>query len=285
MRTDVISLSSFVFVFSHHPRACSVSSNDSHQQQQQLWRPTGPRAHGSPVRRASTPARGVRHERLSGSEVGVQSVYGVMALCSEPCVSGSGGESSGSEAGSSCLQFGVRSYLHHFYEECSSSMWERDPEDHGFVQSQRSALQWNSAVWKVSLALGLLILTAGIASLSVGYSATPKIESFGEGDLFFVDTHAVSFNRGLHLSAAAGIGLSCLGSALAAMGVIVWILPRTNLKERLFHGAEDGERRGEMQSKWRGSRHLGDVVTKPPGIEEEKIPVTLSTVKNVQPTP
>lgn len=54
-----------------------------------------------------------------------------------------------SQAGSSCLQFGVRSYLHHFYEECSSSMWERDPEDRGFVQSQRSALWWNSAVWKV----------------------------------------------------------------------------------------------------------------------------------------
>ena len=54
-----------------------------------------------------------------------------------------------SQAGSSCLQFGVRSYLHHFYEECSSSMWERDPEDRGFVQSQRSALWWNSAIWKV----------------------------------------------------------------------------------------------------------------------------------------
>lgn len=53
------------------------------------------------------------------------------------------------QAGSSCLQFGVRSYLHHFYEECSSSMWERDPEDQGFVQSHRSTSRWNSAVWKV----------------------------------------------------------------------------------------------------------------------------------------
>lgn len=207
----------------------------------------------------------------------------MMALCPEACVSGSGGESSGSEAGSSCLQFGVRSYLHHFYEECSSSMWERDPEDRGFVQSQRSNLWWNSAVWKVSLALGLLILTAGIASLSVGYSTPHKIESFGEGDLFFVDPRAVSFNRGLHLSTAAGIGLSCLGSALAAMGAVVWILPRANLKERLFHRPGEGGRRGEAGSKWRGFRFPGDVVTKPPGIEEGKVPVTLSKVENVQP--
>ncbi|XP_039976966.1 neurensin 1-like [Xiphias gladius] len=207
-----------------------------------------------------------------------------MALCSESCVSGSGGESSGSQGGSSFLQFGVRSYLHHFYEECSSSMWERDPEDQGFVQSQRSALWWNSAIWKVSLALGLLILTAGIASLSVGYSTPHKIESFGEGDLFFVDAQAVSFNRGLHLSAAGGIGLSCLGSAMVVMGVVVWILPRANLKGRLFHRPGERQQRAEMWSKRRGCRDPGDVVTKPPGIEEGKIPVTLSKVENVQPT-
>uniref|UniRef100_A0A665UEP8 Neurensin 1-like n=1 Tax=Echeneis naucrates TaxID=173247 RepID=A0A665UEP8_ECHNA len=203
-----------------------------------------------------------------------------MVLCSEACASSS---IFLHQAGSSCLQFGVRSYLHHFYEECSSSMWERDPEDQGFVQSQRSALWWNSAVWKVFLALGLLILTAGIASLSVGYSTPQKIESFGEGDLFFVDTQAVSYNRGLHMSAAAGIGLSCMGSALAVMGFVMWILPRANLKERLFRSAGEWEQGAELPSKgWRGFRDLGDVVTKSPGIEEGKVPVTLAKVENAQ---
>uniref|UniRef100_A0A3Q3XGL4 Uncharacterized protein n=1 Tax=Mola mola TaxID=94237 RepID=A0A3Q3XGL4_MOLML len=163
--------------------------------------------------------------------------------------------------------FGVRSYLHHFYEECSSSMWERDLEDQGFVQSQRSTMWWNSAVWKVSLAVGILILTAGIASLSVGYSTPHKIESFGEEDLFFVDTQAISFNRGLHISTAAGIGLSFLGSALTAIGVVVWILPRTNSKERLFHRVGEAERRGES---WRVQ---GDVVTKPPGSQGGWMPI------------
>lgn len=138
---------------------------------------------------------------------------------------------------------------------------------------------------QVSLALGLLILTAGIASLSVSYSTPHKIEAFGEGDLFFVDAQAASFNRGLHFSVTAGIGLSCLGSALAAMGVVVWILPRANLKERLFHRPVEGEQRGESRSKWKGFMDQGDVVTNPPGIEEGKIPVTLSKVENVQPTP
>ncbi|XP_029976904.1 neurensin-1-like [Salarias fasciatus] len=202
-----------------------------------------------------------------------------MALCSEACVSGSGGESSGSEPGSSCLQFGVRSYLHHFYEECSSSMWDRDPEGRGFVQSQRSAQWWNSVVWKVSLALGLLILTAGVATLSVGYSTPRRIESFGDGELFFVDARAISFNRGLHASAAAGISLSCLGSALTAMAAVVWILPRSKLRERLFDRPGEGERR----SKGSGFRDAGDVVTKPPGRQEGRVPFTLAKVKNVQP--
>uniref|UniRef100_A0A3B4AIB4 Neurensin 1-like n=1 Tax=Periophthalmus magnuspinnatus TaxID=409849 RepID=A0A3B4AIB4_9GOBI len=136
---------------------------------------------------------------------------------------------------------------------------------------------------QVSVALGLLILTAGVASLSVGYSTPHKIESFGEGDLFFVDTQAINFNRGLHQSRAAGIGLSCLGVALAAMGLAVWVLPRADWKTRLFHRAESGEGRGEWAPKWMGFSDGGDVVTKPPVLDEKKVPVTLSKVENVQP--
>ncbi|XP_075867508.1 neurensin 1-like [Nelusetta ayraudi] len=203
-----------------------------------------------------------------------------MALCSEACVpaSAAGGESSGSEAGSSCLQFGVRSYLHHFYEECSSSMWE---ENQGCNPSQRSSACWKSAAWKVSLAVCVLTLTAGVAALSVGFSTPRKIESFGEGDLFFVDAQAASFNRGLRVSSAAGIVLSCLGSALALVGVVVWILQRTTLKGRLFHRVGGGERRGDLGETWLAQ---GGVVTKAPVAEEGNIPVTLSKVENVQPS-
>ncbi|CAJ1084166.1 neurensin 1-like [Xyrichtys novacula] len=187
-----------------------------------------------------------------------------MALCSEACVPSLGEESYGNEAGSSCTQFGVRSYLHHFYEECSSTVWESDTDAQGFVQSQRQTLWSNSAIWKVSLALGLLLLTAGITSLSAGYATPHKIESFGEGDLFFVDTRAVSFNRGLHISTAAGIWLTCFGSALAAMGVVVWILPKTDLKERIFPRQKPVGQTGESGSNWRKFKVPRDAVTKPP---------------------
>ncbi|XP_056153940.1 neurensin 1-like [Lampris incognitus] len=203
-----------------------------------------------------------------------------MALCSEACVSG--GESSGSETGSSCLQFGVRSYLHHFYEECSSSMWERGHEDQGFVQAQRSPRRWSSGLWKVSLALGLLILTAGIASMSVSYSTPRRIESFGEGDLLFVDAQAVSFNQGLHVSGTAGIGLSCLGSGLAMVGAVLWLLPKVRLLQR----EEVRDKREEWGREGGGGRGPDrSIITRAPGTVDGKLPVTLSKVESVQPAP
>ncbi|KAK5911638.1 hypothetical protein CgunFtcFv8_005794 [Champsocephalus gunnari] len=201
-----------------------------------------------------------------------------MALCSDA----SGGESSGSEASSRCLQFGVRSYLHHFYEDCSSSTWDRNPEDEGVLQSQRKNLKWSAAVWKVSMAFSSLLLTAGITSLSVGYSTPVKMASFGEGDLFFVDKQAVSFNKSLSRSSTAGMWLCCLGSALLVMGVFVWILQRkANLKEKLF--SRQGEGSGDSGSKWRGFRDV-DAVSHPTAVEKGEIPVTLSKVEKVQST-
>lgn len=40
--------------------------------------------------------------------------------------------------------FGVRSYLHYFYEECTASVW--DKED---IQNQRSYQWWSSGLCKV----------------------------------------------------------------------------------------------------------------------------------------
>lgn len=134
----------------------------------------------------------------------------------------------------------------------------------------------------MSLVLGLLILTAGIATLSVSYSTAFKIESFGEGDLFFVDAQAVSFNSGVRSSGAAGIALSCLGSGLTAIGVALWILQLPKVKERLFHRAEEA---GKSGGPGPALRVAGDVVTKSPGVDKGKIAITPSEVETVQPGP
>ncbi|CAL8297838.1 unnamed protein product [Lota lota] len=209
-----------------------------------------------------------------------------MASCPEP--RGSRGDSSGREDGSICLRFGVRSYLHHFYEECSSSTRERDPEDQGFIQDQKSARAWTAATWKVTLALGLLLLGAGAAGLSVGFSSARRIESFGEGELIFVDADAIRHNEELHVGAAVGTVLTCLGAALALMGACLWLLPRVKPPARSKLGEEEAGRRrgGEWGVKGEGGGGgPRSAVTRAPGLEEGKVPVTLSKVENFQPAP
>lgn len=42
-------------------------------------------------------------------------------------------------------RYGVRSYLHQFYEDCTASIWEYEDD----FQIQRSPSRWNSTFWKV----------------------------------------------------------------------------------------------------------------------------------------
>uniref|UniRef100_A0A8C3RPQ5 Neurensin 1 n=1 Tax=Chelydra serpentina TaxID=8475 RepID=A0A8C3RPQ5_CHESE len=44
-------------------------------------------------------------------------------------------------------RYGVRSYLHQFYEDCTASIWEHEDD----FQIQRSPSRWSSAFWKVQL--------------------------------------------------------------------------------------------------------------------------------------
>lgn len=42
-------------------------------------------------------------------------------------------------------RYGVRSYLHQFYEDCTTSIWEYEDD----FQIQRSPNRWSSVFWKV----------------------------------------------------------------------------------------------------------------------------------------
>ncbi|XP_064203876.1 neurensin 1-like [Anguilla rostrata] len=191
-----------------------------------------------------------------------------MASCSEMCGSGQG------PAHDSCQRYGVRSYLHHFYEECTASIWERDED----FQVQRSPRRWSSVLWKVSLAFGTLMLIAGLITLTVGYAVPSKIEAFGEGEMVFVDSQAVRFNQGLHLSKLAGAALFCAGGILMAVGLLLSAFAKSHSKDEAYLQHKFKETIADMHA---AAAHP---ITKAPTPGESKIPVTLSKVQNVQPT-
>ncbi|KAJ8013356.1 hypothetical protein DPEC_G00052410 [Dallia pectoralis] len=166
-------------------------------------------------------------------------------------------------------RYGVRSYLHQFYEECTASIWERDED----FQIQRSPSRWSSVLWKVCLALGALILVTGLVVLATGYATTPKMEAFGEDELLFVDSHAVRFNQALDACKLTGAVLFCVGGILLAVGLLLSAFAKSYSKEELY-----------LQKKFKERLAGIHPITRAPTPGERKIPVTLSKVQSVQPS-
>ncbi|XP_074841989.1 neurensin-1 isoform X2 [Carettochelys insculpta] len=92
-------------------------------------------------------------------------------------------------------RYGVRSYLHQFYEDCTASIWEHEDD----FQIQRSPSRWSSAFWKVGLISGAVFMLIGLTVLVVGFLVPPKIEALEEEDFVVVDNHAIQFNGALDI--------------------------------------------------------------------------------------
>ncbi|KAK1804917.1 hypothetical protein P4O66_019289 [Electrophorus voltai] len=140
-----------------------------------------------------------------------------MAYCLEGC----GSQRIKSMSGSGCHGFGVKSYLHHFYEECTASVWEQEESP-----GQSSPQCWSAGICRVPLVLGTVVLAAGLVVLAMGFIVPSRIEAFGEGELLFVDQKAVRHNQGLQACVQAGTGMLSLGGLLLAAGFLVSALSR-----------------------------------------------------------
>ncbi|KAJ8353667.1 hypothetical protein SKAU_G00212340 [Synaphobranchus kaupii] len=195
----------------------------------------------------------------------------MMTSCSELCGLDHG-ERAQSTVHNSHQHYGVRSYLHHFYEECTASIWDRDEE----FQIQRSPSRWSSVLWKVCLAFGALILIVGLTVLTVGFAAPPKIEAFGEEELLFVDRRAAHFNRALDMCKLVGAVLFCTGGILAVVGLLLSSFTRGDPKEERYLQRTFKEKLAELQA-------AVHPITRAPTLGERKIPVSLSKVQNIQP--
>ncbi|XP_015257672.1 neurensin-1 [Cyprinodon tularosa] len=177
------------------------------------------------------------------------------------------------QSGGSYQQYGVRSYLHQFYEECTGSIWDRDED----FQIQRSPNRWSSLLWKVCLTFGTLILITGLVVVLVGYATPTKTEAFGEDDLLFVDSHAVSFNRALDVCKLTGAVLFCVGGTSMTVGLLLSAFAKSYSKEELYLQQKFKERLADLHAT------VGSSIMRAPTPGEGKVPVTLSKVQNIQP--
>ncbi|XP_067393551.1 neurensin-1 [Emydura macquarii macquarii] len=169
-------------------------------------------------------------------------------------------------------RYGVRSYLHQFYEDCTASIWEYEDD----FQIQRSPSRWSSAFWKVGLISGVVFMLIGLTVLVVGFLVPPKIEALEEEGFVVVDNHAIQFNGALDICKLAGAILFCIGGTTMAACLLMSAFAKSYSKEEKYLQQRFKERIADIKAH-------AQPVTKAPAPGESKIPVTLSKVQNVQP--
>ncbi|XP_034761134.2 neurensin-1-like [Acipenser ruthenus] len=187
------------------------------------------------------------------------------------------GDQSGMWGTTTGQRFGVRSYLHLFYEDCAFSQPKEDPEEpEGTLSSWASS---HPLLWRASLTTGILVLLMGVAALGTGLLVPPKIEGFGEGELQVVDQQAIEYNQALERCALAGGILLTLGGTALLACVLICPLHRVLEKPK----GEDAQHlllRTGGHSEPRSRASVPTVSSL-----DSRLPVSLAHMQNIQPRP
>jgi len=162
--------------------------------------------------------------------------------------------------------FGVKSYLHHFYEADGGTCPTEDEEEHLVRSHRRCASIW----WKVFVWIGINFLVFGLIGVCVGYLVPAKQIVIGSiaKDVEVIDPGAITFNFNLDVCKLVGLVLFCIGGITLATALLFPSIVDKYLDE---------ERKvSYLDQDWRTSTsNVSNVYTPVP---------TSSVVKEIQPT-
>lgn len=144
--------------------------------------------------------------------------------------------SSNVESPSSSSEFGIRSYLHNFYEpergmrskddlflgaDHQSSM-KNNRHDSCSTQCWRRRCSCAAHWWKAGVFVGVNILILAVLALLIGYLVEPKQEIVDyRADVAVVDQDNAAFNRKLDAAKLAGLIMLCVGGFIVAVSLLV----------------------------------------------------------------
>lgn len=151
------------------------------------------------------------------------------------------------------------------------------------LECKVGASSWQvSCISQISLAIGTILLSVGLVVLAVGFVAPTRIEAFGEGELLFVDRHAMRYNQALNMCVQAGTGMLTLGGLMMTAGLLLSAFPRPTTSAQ-----PPGKEKKTIIGRGGGvdGRSPTNVFTKAPSpaAGDAAIPVALSKVGQVQP--
>lgn len=123
--------------------------------------------------------------------------------------------------------FGVRSYLHNFYE----SHTLKDPDVYEEADDMRQLLnplrhhhrRCTAAWWKAFVFVGVLFLLIGIACVLIGYllPQKPILVGMAGADKEVIDRQAIIYNYYLDACKLVGLVLFCLGGLTLAVALMI----------------------------------------------------------------
>jgi len=120
--------------------------------------------------------------------------------------------------------FGVRSYLHQFYEKPSfkdPDLYEDDDLRY-LLNPNRKRPCCHSIWWKIFVWIGVNFLIFGVIGVLVGYLVPPKTEIVGssENNIEVLDTQALQFNENLDICKLVGVILFCIGGMTLTIALL-----------------------------------------------------------------
>ncbi|XP_042197827.1 neurensin-1 [Callorhinchus milii] len=145
-------------------------------------------------------------------------------------------------------RYGIRSYLHLFYEDCAGSV----TRGRGELSIQLPASRRRSLTWKVGLWTGGFLLLTGLVTVTAGYLVPPRIEGIGEEEFVVVDEKAVEYNEALEVARLTGAALLSLGAAVMAGCVLALTAAARTLPKEFPAEAKHGAviKTGSGGSSW-----------------------------------
>lgn len=122
----------------------------------------------------------------------------------------------------------------------------------------------------------------GLVVLAVGFAVPTRIEAFGEGELLFVDRHAMRYNQALSMCVQVGIGMLTLGGLMMTVGLLLSAFSRPTTSPQ-----PPGKENKGIIGRGGGAdgKNPTNVLTKAPSpaVGDVAVPVALSKVENIQP--
>ena len=176
--------------------------------------------------------------------------------------------------GCSNLSFGVKSYLHNFYDNRvykDPNVYEEEDDDlryllHPHPRRNRCTSIW----WKIFVWIGVNFLIFGIIGVLVGYLVPEReiiLGSVSDNEDIF-DKSALSYNFNLNVCKLVGLILFCIGGLTLTVALL--------FPSFLYQYIDESRRDGSFKVKVRGET---DVPSSP---LEKNIPIS-GMVTNVQP--